>query len=173
MKTNNSVKNLTVMAVALAMALVFIGTTFADPGEGRGRRGGGYGYNADSDCSGGYGRGYGRRNLEANLSEEDIEKLNKAREKFFEDTRDLRQNIRQKQLALRAEFAKKSPDEKVALELQKEISTLKAQMADKRLMHRLEMKKINPYLGLGSQGKGKGGKGGKRGGYYAKGQRWQ
>ena len=170
MKTNNAVKNLTIMAVALAMTLVFIGTTIADPGYGRGRRGGGYGYNADSDCGGGYGRGYGRRNFEANLSEEEVQKLNQAREKFFEDTRDLRQNIRQKQLALRAEFAKTSPDEKVALEIQKEISTLKAQMAEKRLMHRLEMKKINPYLGFGGQGKGKGGK---RGGYYAKGQNWQ
>ena len=170
MKTNNSSKNLIIMAVALATALMFIGTAFADPGDRRGRRGGGYGYNADSDCGGGYGRGYGRRNFEANLSEEEMQKLNQAREKFFEDTRDLRQNIRQKQLELQAEFAKKTPDAKAALELQKEVSTLKAQMAEKRLMHKLEMKKINPYMGFGGAGKGKGGK---RGGYYAKGHRWQ
>jgi len=174
MKTSHSVKTILTTGMALAAALLIAGTAMADPGEGRGRRGGGYGYNSGSDCGGsGYGRnqrGYGGRQFEENLSAEEIEKLNQAREKFVEDTRDLRLNIRQKHLALQAEFAKKTPDAKTALALQKEISALKGQMAEKRLTHRLEMKKINPYLSFGGRGKGKGGK---RGGYFAKGPQKQ
>ena len=175
MKKNHSAKSILTVCMALAAALVLAGTAIADPGDGRGkRRGGGYGYGSGYGCDGeGYGynqRGYGRRQFDQNLSEEQIEKLNQARETFYEDTRDLRMDIRQKQLALQAEFAKKTPDANAALEMQKEISALKGQMAEKRLMHRLEMKKINPYLSFDGRGKGKGGK---RGGTYARGPQRQ
>ena len=73
---------------------------------------------------------------------------------FFKSTQDLRQNIYQKQLALESEFAKKKPDAKIAKNLQKEISDLRAQIDQKRIEHMIEMKKINPAIGSGFIGPG-------------------
>ncbi len=47
-----------------------------------------------------------------NLSDEQIIRLDKERQAFFEDTRDLRDNLYQKDLELRSELAKKDPDVK-------------------------------------------------------------
>ncbi len=50
-------------------------------------------------------------------------------------------------MALEAEMAKPEPDAAVAAGLQKELSALKADVGQKRLAHRIEMKKIHPELG--------------------------
>jgi hypothetical protein len=82
------------------------------------------------------------------------QKLDEQREAFFKSTQDLRQNIYQKQLALESEFAKKNPDVKIAKNLQKEISDLRAQIDQKQIEHMIEMKKINPAIGSGFMGPG-------------------
>jgi Spy/CpxP family protein refolding chaperone len=86
------------------------------------------------------------------LSREDIQKLEKERDDFFEATKNLRANIYQKRLELKSELAKENPDAKTAAGLQTEISGLKAEFGQKRLNHFLNMKKINPDIGRGFGG---------------------
>jgi hypothetical protein len=98
-------------------------------------------------AGGGYGpRGFAGPGYGGDLTDEEIAALQKERNAFLEQTRDLRENIYQKQLELRAELAKKNPDAKKAAELQKEVSGLRAEMAQKRLDQQLKMKKENPKL---------------------------
>jgi zinc resistance-associated protein len=100
---------------------------------------------------GGYdgGPGYGYR---GDLSAEDLQKLEKERAAFFEATRDLRGKIYQKSLELRSELAKENPDPRKAADLQKEISELQAQFAQKRLAHFFQVRKIIPDVGRGYRG---------------------
>ena len=51
--------------------------------------------------------------------------------------------------ALRSELAQENPDPQKAAAIQKEISGLEAQFDQKRLEHRLEMRKISPNAGGG------------------------
>lgn len=83
------------------------------------------------------------------LSEEQQEKLQAERAAFQTATRDLRMELQSKKLALRSELAKKEPDADAAKSLQKEISALNAELAQKRIEHLLEAKKIAPYAGTG------------------------
>lgn len=83
------------------------------------------------------------------LTNEQIQKLNEERAKFHSITQDVRQQLHEKELFLRAEFAKKNPDAATAASIQKEISELNSKMDQMRLEHRLEMKKIDPALGSG------------------------
>lgn len=146
------------MAVAMAMAMVMVaGLAFAH-GE-NGRRGEGKRW----ECANGQSQGskdcWGKQ-----LSEADREKLQDAREAFFEETKDLRQDMRQKRLEMRAEMAKKSPDSDKLFALQKEVSELHGQFAEKKLAHRLEMREQFPDLPHAGFG-GKRGFGRKGGGY--------
>jgi zinc resistance-associated protein len=126
---------------------------FADGQMGYGRHHSGWNHHGSEWKDGGYGcRGYGY--MAGNLSDEQIQKMDEQREAFFKSTEDLRQNIYQKSLALESEFAKKNPDAKIAANLQKEISDLRAQIDQKRIAHMIEMKKINPGLGAGFMGPG-------------------
>ena len=126
---------------------------FADGGMGFGRHHSGRDYDGPGWQGGEYGcSGYGY--MMGNLSDEAIQKMEEQREAFFKSTQDLRQNIYQKQLALESEFAKKNPDAKIAANLQKEISDLRAQLDQKRIENMIEMKKINPGLGAGFMGPG-------------------
>jgi len=83
------------------------------------------------------------------LSEEQIEKLQEKRTAFKTATQDLRMELQSKRLALQSELAKKAPDAKTAKSLQKEISALNAELAQKRIEHILEMKEIAPGAGMG------------------------
>jgi Spy/CpxP family protein refolding chaperone len=96
---------------------------------------------------GGWGPGY-----MGNLSDDEIKTLQKERNAFFEATQDLRQEIYQKELELRSEFAKKTPDAKKAAKLQREISNLEADFDQKRLDHQMKMRKISPKAGRGFMG---------------------
>ncbi len=94
------------------------------------------------------------------ISEEDRKKIDTAVKAFHKDTRDLHQQILSKKLALKSELVKTEPSPKLAMALQKELSDLKAQLAEKRLSHLLDIKKINPYAGKNfwddCSGKGRG-----------------
>jgi Spy/CpxP family protein refolding chaperone len=87
-----------------------------------------------------------------NLSEEQLQKLDDEREAFFKETEDLRRQIYQKNLELKSELANKTPDANKASEIQKELSNLKAQFAEKRLQHTLKMKATFPESEMGFLG---------------------
>ena len=148
-------KNLTkiVIAIAIIGLVGYAATSFAGRGQGGGRGwGGGY---CDGPGSGWAQKGNAGPGYQGNMSDEQVEKFNAERQAFFNDTSDLRQSIYQKQLELRSELAKKEVDEKKALSLQKEISDLKGQLAQKRTEHRIRMQKENPeFFSGGSYGYG-------------------
>jgi hypothetical protein len=166
MFNNFSIKIITVLAV---VAILGIGSyAFAEWGGGYGHHGYGRHHMYDSDEGYGYGHhGYGRGygpgcDYGDDLTQEEIEKLQAQREAFHKDTRKLRRNINQKELALRSELVKENPDTQRALEIQKEISDLRAQMDQKRVDHLIKIRKIAPDAGRGMM-KGFGSRGGGRG----------
>ena len=153
MKMNNFAKLVTILAIAGIVG--FAATSFA----GWGRGGGG-------NCRG-QGSGWGQREFapadcRGNLSEEQMTRLDENRRAFFEETRNLRENLYQKELELRSELAKAGPDAQKAGDLQAEVSNLTAQLDQKRIAHRIKMKKENPEFFAG-RGYGKGGRGMGRG----------
>ncbi|MBW1776110.1 MAG: periplasmic heavy metal sensor [Deltaproteobacteria bacterium] len=157
----------TFMVVVAVLLLVGMGTVaFADWGRGYGRHHMGYGPGsgpgAYGGCGYGYGpgwhhRGYGYGRGGGDLSAEELKQLEEARETFFDATRDLRSNLRQKRLELEAELTKAEPDSAKAFATQKEISDLRAQLDQKRVEHRIKMEKLfpegGPRRGLGFEGR--------------------
>ena len=117
--------------------------------------------------SGWHHGGYGNPGFQSDLSDEQITKFNNERQAFIKDTSDLRENLYQKELELRSELAKKEPDAKQAVAIQKEISDLEGQLSQKRVEHRIQMQKENPDFFSG-RGYGRGGRGMGRG-FYGKG----
>ena len=79
-----------------------------------------------------------------NLSDEDAAKLNAFQEKFYKDTRELREQIDEKALALENEMDKANPDQSKVFELQKEVSSLRGEFDQKALAHQIEVRKILP-----------------------------
>jgi Spy/CpxP family protein refolding chaperone len=96
----------------------------------------------------GYGPGYGRYHRgwgnSADFSREDSRKLQQARDKFFDATRTLREQIRDKRFALNDELNSANPDKAEVIELQKTISKLQSDFDQKALGYRLEVRKILP-----------------------------
>jgi hypothetical protein len=82
-----------------------------------------------------------------NLSDENQNTLDKERQAFYDETKDLRHNIHQKMLELQSELAKKNPDAQKVAVLHKDISKLAAEFDQKRLAFILEMKKVDPNFG--------------------------
>lgn len=115
--------------------------------------GGGHMMGWDSD-DGQYRRGPGTW---GNLSEEDAAKLDASQEKFYNETRDLRDQIDEKGIALNNEMRKDNPDKDKVFELQKEVSSLRNDFDQKALAHQLEVRKLLPdnYRGSG-YGNGRG-----------------
>lgn len=94
----------------------------------------------------GHGKGGGCAVLKT-LSAEDQAKVKAEQDAFLKDTQTLRDQIKQKHEDMKAEMVKTDTDEQKAFAIQKEITDLMAQMAQKRLQHHLNLKKINPALG--------------------------
>ena len=152
---NNFAKTVTILAIAGIVG--FAATSYA----GWGRGGGG-------NCRG-QGSGWGQSRIDpsdyqGNLSDEQISRLDTERRAFFEETRDLREDLHQKEIELRSELAKADPDAQKAAGLQAEVSNLTAQLDQKRIDHRIRMKKENPEFFAG-RGYGKAGRGMGRGSY--------
>jgi len=147
MQCNRSKKWVIGIAVFAIIGLAV--TAFADWGRGGGR---GFGPGA---C-GGPGSGYNCPAALDALNDEQIDRLNEMRTRFFVDTRDLKDRMYQKGLELRSELAKQDPDSARALKLQKEVSELRGEMAQKRLEQRLELKKQFPELEGNGFGRGYG-----------------
>ncbi|MGD8344757.1 MAG: periplasmic heavy metal sensor [Desulfobacterales bacterium] len=148
------------MVVAIVAVFAIAATSFAGWGRGGGRGGNCWGQGQ------GYGpRGYGGQGYQSSLSEEEMTKLNQERQAFLEATSDLREKLYQKELELRSELAKPEPDAKRAVGIQKEISGLESELDQKRLDHRIKMRKEFPQFGFRGQGYGRGGRGMSRGMY--------
>ncbi len=81
-----------------------------------------------------------------NLSAEDQAKVTAERDAFLKDTQALRDQIQQKHLDLKAEMTKTDTDAQKAAAIQKEMTDIMAQMAQKKLQHQLNLKKISPTL---------------------------
>jgi len=165
-------KTAKIMMILVIAAVLGIGvTSFA--GWGRGYWGSGY------HMGPGYGMhqgwGYGGPGYQDDLSDEQIARLDKERQDFYEATADLRDALYQKELELRSELAKPEPDAQKAAGLQKEISSLENELDQKHLDHQIKMRKDFPRFGsrgygYGPRGMGRGMYGG--GGGYGPGSCW-
>lgn len=80
------------------------------------------------------------------LSLADAGRLKQIREEFFKKTRELRDKIDRKQLALDQELGKTKPDQEKAFDLQKEFSELKSDFGQKALEHQLTLKRTFPNI---------------------------
>jgi len=89
------------------------------------------------------------------LTESQQVELDKLHEKFVNDTAKLREDIWNKSAELDTLLESSDPDATKVKALQKEISDLKAKMADKRVDFELEARKIAPNARFG-RGEGRG-----------------
>jgi Spy/CpxP family protein refolding chaperone len=94
-----------------------------------------------------------------NLSQDQYNKLDNARQKFYDQTQDLRDEMGQKNYAMQEELNKPNPDRAQLESLQKELSALRAQYDQYALDYNLAMRKIVPDAARGPA------YGGCRGGY--------
>lgn len=92
----------------------------------------------------GQGSGTMQGNRNSNLTTEQQEALEKLRKEFYDETLTLRNDLRTKRTELTNIMSEKEPDENKAKAVQKEISDLQAELAQKRIEQRLKVLKINP-----------------------------
>jgi len=137
---------------------------------GRGQQMMGYGGGGPGSCWS-YGSGA------SELTKEQQAQLEKLHQKFYDETAQLRTQLLTKSGELNILLSTSNPDVEKARALQKEISDLRAKMAQERLNLQLEARKISPdtRIGMGygrgygrhmrGYGYGKGGYGHHMGGY--------
>jgi zinc resistance-associated protein len=95
-----------------------------------------------------------------NLTDEQKKALGDLRDRFLTETKDLRAQLQDKHEEMDALLDGAAPDAAKAKALQKEISDLRAKLADKRLDFQLEARKISPEAGMKlGRGYGRGMKG--------------
>jgi zinc resistance-associated protein len=92
----------------------------------------------------------------SNLTDQQVKQLDALHQKFIDETAPIRTELCAKKGELRIMLTTSSPDKDKALALQKEISELKAKMAEARLNHLFEVRKIDPNATFG-RGHGRGG----------------
>lgn len=141
----------TFMVIAFIATAGIVSTALAQGGWGGYGYGGhmtGYGYGMGPGMMGyGYGPGYGsygRGDYPADLSRQDSNRLHQIQDKFFNETRALRDQIRDRQFALNNELDNAKPDKAKVADLQKAISKLQSDYDQKSLEYRLEARKILP-----------------------------
>lgn len=159
---------ITVLGIILLAGVIAI--PVLAKGQGRGRGGDNAGYR---------GHGPGSCQQYANLTEEQGSQLGKLRQRFYDDTVKLRTGILSKSGELNILMNSSNPNAEKVRALQKEVSELKAKMAQERLNLQLEARKIAPDARFGrgygpgsgcgygkgsgpgmGNGRGKGGRGG-------------
>ncbi len=141
-------RNRTRYLVVITAVLILAGTGIAWAHDGWGWRGGhtrGYGgHMMDNER---HMRGYGGHMMGlgyADLSKEDYNKLETSREKFFDQTRDLRSELNEKHNAIHREMTKENPDRSKITSLQKDISRLRSEFDAKALDYELEVREMMP-----------------------------
>jgi zinc resistance-associated protein len=138
------------LIAALAVPVMAWGPGWGRGGHMWGGRGGGPG-----SCWQDNGRSDG-------LSQEQRTALEGLDRKFWEETAPLRESIRSKSWELNSVLGAENLNMEKARSLQKEVSELKATMAQKRLEYELEARKIAPDSATGrTYGKGYGKRGGR------------
>jgi Spy/CpxP family protein refolding chaperone len=123
-----------------------MGPGFAGP-PGPGFRGpGGFGGSGvPGDMPGSFGSGFrggsgpGQR---LGLSEEQLNKMREMRDRYYQETRDLRYEISQKQLEMRKLFTDPKVDDVTLVAKQKELSSLRQKLMDKRAQMMIEGRRI-------------------------------
>ncbi len=118
-------------------------------GMGPGMMGYGGGYGQGPGAQGyygcpGYGYGQGNGYGYGNLTQEQRQQLQASQQKFFNDTRDLREQIQNKRQALGEAMAQPNPDESKVTQLQKDLSKLESDFDQKAVRHQVEIRKILP-----------------------------
>ena len=121
-----------VLVASLAVPLLAHG-----PGWSTGHHMGGY-WGSDPGSCWGYDRSYG------DLSQEQRSKLEELDKKFYEETNNVRNEIRAKSAELNSLLRSTNPDPEKLRALQRELSELRAKMDDTRLSYELEARKILP-----------------------------
>ena len=157
----NMKKLVTVLGVLLLVGVMAYPVFARGSGWGRGCSGGGQG-NGPGNC-------WRDQGGNPALAPEQQKELNSLDQKFSNDTSALRNNIWNKQNEMTQLLNGENPDTAKLQTLQKELSTLKSQMADKRLAYKLETRKVAPQGAYGGvygsgYGRGRSGYGGNRGG---------
>jgi Spy/CpxP family protein refolding chaperone len=125
----------TVLLVTLIVGLVGATSAFAF----RGGMGGGMG----CGMGGGMGHGMGMRMM-MNLTPEQAGQVFDLRQKFMNDTAELRKSMMVKGAELAQLWKAENPDEKSIQAKVKELGALKSQMMEKAVAQRFAMKKIVP-----------------------------
>lgn len=130
----------TIIAIAAIAVIGFAINAFAHSGMGWGggwnHMGGGMHYQEGYGNDGAYDRDAYRQ-------------FDQEREAFFNQTREIRTQLYEKERELQAELNKEEPDTAKASRLQREISDLQARFDQKRVEHMIEMRKLNPNVGRG------------------------
>ncbi len=128
------VKRTTVAIMCMALllaALPAFEAAQAQPGQGKGRRGGPDENGLYPGCP-----------LNLDLTQEQSAKIQALRNAFFKDTTGLRSDIFKKEQEMDAVMLETAIDGEKAKKIQDEISSLRAQFAQKRLQAQLESRKI-------------------------------
>lgn len=136
----------------LTVVAIFGITTLSFAGWGRG-----YGHMMGPDSWGpGMNSGYmyDQGGNYGNLSADEIAKLDQQRTEYFKATENIRQNLYEKELALRSELAKEDPDTSKASTLQSDISKLQSNLDQERLNYEIKARKSAPNYNRGSGGYG-------------------
>ena len=143
----------TALVSLAALSVIAVGAT-AFAGKGMGSQGDERGYGGCGNQNRRSGCAYGQMN--ADLTPEQREQMERERQAFFEATKQERQDLYAKRLELRAEMAKSQPDLKRASALQSEVSGLQGSLDQKHLSHIMAMRKIDPDAGRGWMMEGRG-----------------
>lgn len=100
------------------------------------------------------GNGYPMGGAYANLSEEEIARLDQQRSEFFNATEDIQGQLNEKELALRREVAKENPDATMASNLHRDISKLQSELDQKQLEFDIKTRKAIPGYNRSFRGDG-------------------
>jgi Spy/CpxP family protein refolding chaperone len=123
------------------------------PGYGGRMMGPGYGPNYGGYCPG-YGEGwYGPQ--ASQLSPDQIKKLDELRQKQWEETKGIREELFKKHQELQGLYAQPKPDQKAVDKLRKEIFDLEQRLREKNFAFDQEANRIAPQS-QGSYGYGRG-----------------
>ena len=112
------------------------------------------GWGGGPDNCHGYGWSEGRGSQ--NLTDEQRGQLDTLRQEFIDRTAPIKNEIWSKKAQINTLMSTSNPDAEKVRALQKEISDLKAQLAQERIDFQLETRKINPDARFGA-GYGRGG----------------
>lgn len=96
--------------------------------------------------------GAGPQNWNNDLTKEQIQQIEDLNKKYQDQTQQTRAELRAKQAELFAAISAVKPDQNKALAMQKEISELHAKLAQERVKHQFEIRKIDPNAGFGRMG---------------------